>query len=446
MKRTLFLALLAACQDTSVVVGDLQEITSMPVVQNRNLDILFVVDNSYSMAEQQASLATNFGRMIDVLEQLDGGLPNLHIGVVTSDMGTSSATQPPAPDVGVVGQGGCTGTGDNGALRHASAQLTGTFISDIELADGSRAKNYTGTLRDVFGQIALVGANGCGFEQHLSAMRAALANPTNSGFLRPEANLAVVIIADEDDCSAGDASLFSGDVGAMGPFHSFRCARFGVQCNSDMNTPGPKTNCEPAATSTVVQDIQPFVDALVAAKGDPRKVMVAAIVGDPTPVVVENTSFNGMLQPALQPSCTFAGPNGDEYADPAVRLAAFIDAFPGRAQLASICNADLSGALFKIGSTAKKLVGDPCLDAPNLADASPDPGLQPACEVVDIRDSTPNAVTVLPACGGAATDCYEIAADSTVCPTAPDNLRVRFRRTTVPALDTWTHVRCQLAP
>ena len=445
MKRTLFIALLAACQDTSIVVGDLQEITSLPVVQNRNLDILFVVDNSGSMFEQQTSLATNFGRMIDVLEQLDGGLPNLHIGVVTSDMGTSSATQAPAPGVGTIGQGGCASAGDNGALHHASAQLAGTFISDVELDDGTRAKNYTGNLRDVFGEIALVGANGCGFEQHLSAMRAALVNPANAGFLRPEANLAVVIIADEDDCSALDSSLFSPNSTMFGELSSFRCTRFGVQCNpDDMTTPGTKLDCEPRAASTVIEDVQPFVDALVAAKGDARKVMVAAIVGDPAPVVVDNLNIHGVTQPALLPSCTFAGPNGDEEAAPAIRLAAFVDEFPGRSQLTSICNADLSGALFEIGSTAKKLVGDPCLDAPNLADASPDPGLQPACEVIDIRDSAPSAITELPRCGGAAVDCYEIAPDPTVCPTAPDNLRVRFRRATVPALDTWTHVRCQL--
>src|SRR5688500_10426668 len=87
---------LAACQ-TSVIVGDLQEITTLRAFPNPNLDILFVIDNSPYMIEQQASLAANFTRMIDVLDQLDGDLPNLHIGVVTSDVGTTSRTAPPAP-------------------------------------------------------------------------------------------------------------------------------------------------------------------------------------------------------------------------------------------------------------------------------------------------------------------------------------------------------------
>jgi hypothetical protein len=443
MRPALFVAALAAC-NSSVVVGDLEEITTLRAVNNPNLDILFVVDNSASMTEQQASLAANFTRMIDVLEQLDGPLPNLHIGVVSSDMGTSAAFTQPGPSIGVIGQGGCTGYGDNGAL-HGGSLVTGNFISDVARSDGTRATNYTGALRDAFTQIATVGAVGCGFEQHLSAMRAALTSPANAGFLRPEANLAVVIIADEDDCSALDGQLFGPDGAALGALHSFRCARFGVECDQDMNEVGPKSDCRPRTSSALVSDVQPFVDALLAAKPDKRNIMVAAIVGPPTPVDVSIRPINGINGPALSPSCTFAGPAGPELADPAVRLAAFLDAFPGRSQLTSICDADLSSALSQIGASAKKLQGDPCLDAHNLTDASPDPGLQPACEVVDIRDSSPSAPMILPPCGpGSTTDCFEIAADPVACPSAPENLRVRLQRATVPSLDTWTHVRCQL--
>ncbi len=444
MRPTLLVAALAACH-SSVVVGDLEEITQLRAVNNPNLDILFVVDNSASMTEQQASLAANFTRMIDVLEQLDGGLPNLNIGVVSSDMGTSALLTPPGPAIGVIGQGGCTSYGDNGVL-HGGSLVTGNFISDIKVG-GTRETNYTGPLREAFTQIAMVGAHGCGFEQHLSAMRTALTSSANTGFLRPEANLAVVIIADEDDCSALDAQLFGPDGGTLGALHSFRCARFGVECEQDILQPGVKTECKPREASTLVADVQPFVDDLLAVKPDKRNVMVAAIVGPPTPVEVTIQSINGNAGPGLSPSCVFAGENGPELADPAVRLAAFIEAFPGRSQLTSICNADLSGALSQIGASAKKLQGDPCLDTLNLADASPDPGLQPACEVLDIRDSSPSAPMILPACGpGSTDDCFEIAADPVACPSAPENLRVRVQRTTVPALDTWTHVRCQLTP
>ena len=419
----------------------------MRAVPNPNLDILFVIDNSGSMAEQQASLAASFPQMIDLLEQLDGGLPNLHIGVVTSDLGTSSVNGAPAPGIGTIGIGGCGGAGDDGALHGVPALTSGTFISDVALADGTRQRNYSGALRDVFAEMAQVGAGGCGFEQHLSAMRRALTNPTNAGFLREDANLAVVIIADEDDCSVLDPALFGPDDDVLGPQQSFRCAQFGVQCDpDDMTTPGVKANCEPRATSSLISDVQPFIDALVAAKGgDERSVMVAGIVGPPEPFEVVYRQVGNSMQLDLAPSCLFSGPMGPEAAVPAVRLAAFLDAFPGRSTLTSICGPDLSGALTEIGASAKKLVGDPCLDVHNLADASPDPGLQPACEVIEVRDSAPGAPTVLPTCGPGASDCFEIAADPVVCPSAPENLRVRVRRGSAPAADTWTHVRCQLA-
>lgn len=437
-------ALVGACH-SSVVVGDLEEVTALRASPNRNLDILFVVDNSVSMIEQQASLAASFPEMIDLLAQLDGGLPNLHIGVTTSDVGTATFTNIVSPDIGHPGAGGCSGHGDNGALRTSAALGGHRFISDVALADGTRERNYTGSLRDVFGELAQVGANGCGFEQHLAAMTAAFGNPLNAGFLRPDANLAVVIVADEDDCSVLDPALFSPDSAELGPLDSFRCTRFGVTCDpDDLTTPGAKTGCAPRTTAPLLAHIEPYIDALDDIKNyDPRMVMVAGVVGPPEPFEVTLAQVNGQTAPVLAPSCTFAGAGGPETAAPAVRLAAFLDAFPGRSQLTSICDADLSGALSQIGASAKKLVGDPCLDAADLADASPDPGLQPACEVFDIRDATPTTPTHLPACGATTTDCFEITADARSCPTAPENLRVRIHRSATPTADTWTHVRCQ---
>lgn len=294
----------------------------------------------------------------------------------------------------------------------------------------------------MFGTLAQVGEVGCGFEQHLSAMRASLASPENAGFFRPEANLAVVVIADEDDCSVHDAAFFSADP-ALGPQQSFRCTRHGVECDEAIDSTGDKTNCRPREDSPLVEGVQPAVDQLLAFKGDPRTVMVAAIVGDPAPVKVDQQSINGELQSVLTASCTFATPDGDGAAAPGVRLAAFVDAFAGRSQLTSICSSDLTQPLGLIGDSAKKLVGDPCLDSSRLADTLPDPGIQPACEVLDIRDSAPADPTVLPSCDAATGDCFELVADPVACPLSEDHLRVRFRRTTA-AADTWSTVRCQL--
>ena len=69
LRLLLLASLLAACNESHVVVGDLQEVTSLKAIPNRNLDILFVVDNSPSMADKQAALAANFPKMMDVLGQ-----------------------------------------------------------------------------------------------------------------------------------------------------------------------------------------------------------------------------------------------------------------------------------------------------------------------------------------------------------------------------------------
>ena len=142
-------------------------------------------------------------------------------------------------------------------------------------------------------------------------MRRALdANPNNAGFLRPGANLAVVILADEDDCSVGDSAFFGGDVSQLGPLQSFRCFRFGVQCDpDDPNTPGDKSNCRPREASPYIDPVQPFADFLVNLKGDEREVMVAGVVGDPTPVsvVLEPPPGSATPIPTLAHSCTYDG-------------------------------------------------------------------------------------------------------------------------------------------
>jgi hypothetical protein len=449
MRKLALLCLATGCTTRSIAVGDLHEITMFKAIPNRDLDVLFVVDNSPSMLDEQMQLAGNFPRIIDALSALDGGMPNLHIGVVTSDMGTTGSLDPsnPAPRVGA-STGACDGQGDNGALQHANApELTESFIRDVELDDGTRRRNYTGELREVFAHIALVGDRGCGFEQHLRAMERGLTDP--SGFVRPEANLAVVIVADEDDCSVATPAFFG--VGSdLGPLQSFRCFAKGVTCDpSNPDTPGAHSHCVPFAASPYVDDVAPFVDELVALKGDARRVMVAGIIGDPAPVVVERAVPPGETTaiPQLAPSCVYDGPSGTQHADPAVRLAAFLDRFPGRSQRTSICNPDLSGALSQVGETAKQLVGSSCIDIAYLADSSADPGLQPACQVTDVRDAAPGEPLSIPACGeGIATDCFNFVEDPRTCPTTPDHLRLQIARSHQASDDTWTHVRCQVTP
>ena len=436
---------LCACQQRDVYIGELQEVMVMPTVPNRNVDILFVIDSSPSMLDEQAALTASFPLMMDALATLQGGLPNVHIGVVTTDMGTQASNGMTGPGIGS-GPGSCMGTGDDGVLRHNSAALGGaTFISDIDNGDGTRMVNYTGNLRDVFTDIASVGANGCGFEQPLAAVRRAIETPANVGFIRPDANLAIIVLSDEDDCSMKSPLLLSSDTSTMGALQSFRCTRFGVKCAGggatpdDMNTIGPKTDCESSTTSQYVDDIATFTTYLTALKNDPYAVMIGAIVGNPDHVAVElrMPPGGGTVIPALADVCA----STDQVADPAVRLGQIAGAFPERSIVSSICD-DLVLPLTDIGYTAKKLVGDPCVEVA-LADTSVEPGTQAHCELVD---GPIDGEEALPPCDGATTtDCWRLAPDPAACARTQTNLRLDVVRSTPPPPRSYAHLHCLTA-
>ena len=147
---------------------------------NRNVDILFVIDDSPSMADKQTNLAKNFPDFINVLNTIQGGLPDVHIGVVTSDVGSKGAEDAaPGPSIGSIGNGGCSGERQEGRppdLRR-SADDRPEFISDIKHTDGTPpAELHRRRSPTVFATMASVGAGGCGFEQHLESMKRALNN------------------------------------------------------------------------------------------------------------------------------------------------------------------------------------------------------------------------------------------------------------------------------
>ena len=84
-------------------------VIEVPVTVNRSVDLLFVVDDSPSMTDKQNNLAANFPSFIAPLAAIEAGLPDLHIGVVTTDMGTRASDGTMANAIGLLGQGGCSG-------------------------------------------------------------------------------------------------------------------------------------------------------------------------------------------------------------------------------------------------------------------------------------------------------------------------------------------------
>src|SRR5262245_16782774 len=273
-----------------------EEIIEIPVNVRRAVDLLFVIDNSSSMAGEQALLAENFPRLVEKLEEVPGGLPDLHIGVVSSDLGV-----PPfeVPSIGM--SGACEGNGDGGRLllgapgADCGVEPGVPFLFETIGEDGAERNYPEGELAETFACMATLGVSGCGFEQHLEAMRLALDDhPDNAGFLRDDALLAIVIIADEDDCSPRDSALFDPDRADLGPHQDFRCFEYGVVCDADQpRRPGDKAGCGPREDSTLVEPVQTYVDFLRSLKDDGR-VVVSGIVGESGPVrVSEQMTRNG---------------------------------------------------------------------------------------------------------------------------------------------------------
>lgn len=432
--------LLAGCPDRSISkVEPAQgrvEAKDFPVEINRDVDLLFLIDDSPSMADKQSNLAANFPRFIEVLSTLEGGLPNVHIAVVTSDMGAKGADGVIAPPIGGGGQGSCANAGKNGAMQLFGAPVSGgPFISDIQPPDPTapRTRNYTGNLSDVFAQMARgAGANGCGFEQHLEAMKQAL-QPTkveNAGFLRPNAFLAVIFIADEDDCSMAHTTLLTSATDPLGPLQSFRCTRFGVLCDQNgatpdaMNQVSPKSQCHPNDASAYLAKVVDYANFLKGLKQDPGKVIVAGIMGTTEPFATElrpNPNNTSELIPALAHSCTYVDVLGKtENADPPIRIKFFLDQFPNRSTFAPICQQDLSGGLQQIGELLKTVIGDPCIEG-KLADVDPTtPGAQYDCSVSALDPANPAGEKLLPKCtpeDASATNkpCWHLAVDTAKC-------------------------------
>ncbi len=462
--------LLAGCPDRSISrVNPEQgrvEYKDIPVTVNRNVDLLFVIDDSPSMADKQENLGTNFPNFINVLNTIQGGLPDVHIGIVTSDMGTKG-TQDAAPGapIGQIGMGGCSGTGDGGNLQTFGAAVTGTYLSDIKQTNGTRTRNYTGDLSAVFSQMAKgAGAGGCGFEMHLEAMKRALNNnPQNAGFLRPDAYLAVIFIADEDDCTMAKSSMLGPESAALGPLQSFRCTRFGITCQQGgttadaMNTVGTKGQCGPNENSQYLEKVKVYVDFLKSVKTDPSKVIVAGIMGTTEPFQVELRAppGGGAAQQALAHSCSYQGtprpsnPTGLEVADPPTRIKYFLDQFPSRSTFTTICQQNLSDGLILIAQLLKSVIGDPCIEG-DLADADPNtPGDQYDCSVSDVTNlgKPTQSEVIMPQCDAGMTvkPCWRIAEDPVNCPMTadkPHTFILKFERAVAPPPETHTIAYC----
>jgi hypothetical protein len=357
---------------------------------NRDLDLLFLIDDSSSMAPLQMKMRQRLPDFMDVLKNLPGGLPNVQVAVVSSSLGAgvfANVTGCPPP----VSPGNLDGNFQHKAGCGLNAGET--FIKSLPPpgAGMPRAENFTGDIATVFACMADLGQGGCGFEHQFEAVRLALQKAEvpgteNYGFLRKDAYLAIIFLTNEDDCSVpADSMLFDPNqqttMDMLGGLQSYRCNEFGHKCDTMLphaapGAPQTMTGCKSAEDGKLVT-VDGFVQFLQTLKASPDQLLLAAIQGPVEPYVVESKVFqlaNGGMesQPTIKHSCTSGTA---EYADPGVRIKQALDPFPGSV-IESICANDFRMSMVKIaevigaklggqcvaGMTATKMNGDPDCD------------------------------------------------------------------------------------
>ncbi len=391
---------------------------SVPQSAERDVDILFVIDNSNSMKDEQELLRLNFSALMESLRNMIGGLPNVHVGVASTDLGTGMFGVPycdPGGDAGNLVTSGCgnpTGTPYIVDVEASGCNVTKDASGVCEPSDCSQAnceqepgttfvvdsttgcprcRNYQNeSLEDVFSCVADLGTMGCGFEQPLEAMYKALdpGNVHNAGFVRDDAYLAVVIITDEDDCSASNPQLFddtqTGLNTTLGPLWSYRCFEFGITCDVNSRNPGQRSNCVVRDDAAAMLHPTARYESLLKQIKDPQMLIMAAIAGPVTRSTGgSGIGFNAEVglssqgYPDIQPSCGGGGADVDG-AVPGIRIYSMLENFNTEEDLGtwaytSICSADYSPALKGIGDVISVKL-DQCMPTP-LKGCS-DPGVE----------------------------------------------------------------------
>jgi hypothetical protein len=405
--------------DGPLQVSATESITFATTPDNK-VDLLFMLVNWSSTSEIKQKFYDQIPAFMNVLQSSPSPL-DLHVAVVTPNMGA------PGDVVSSLG-GACVPPGDDGAFRYMP---TGTCISTglqngaTFLSSGNGVANFTGDMATTLQCIAMLQDTGCGFGQPLAAIDRALgadgspAPATNAGFLRDDAYLAIVLLADQDDCSApSNTPLFSLAVGgsnqqnienALGPLSHYRCNQYGHLCkdpqgNTIMPTLDPPaggttldlTDCTSNDTSSgLLTPVTQFVSDIKSLKPDPdNQIIVSGIIGPTTPYSVawlpaqngQNTQ-PGELWPEVEHSCGAAG--GDDVnpeigqtttdgsqGDPGVRLAEFVNSFQNSA-LSSVCDPSYMPSMQAIATKVGALPSPPCLTR-TIAQTA---GGQPDCAV-----------------------------------------------------------------
>lgn len=346
------------------------------------VDVLFVVDNSGTMGEEQAKLATAIGAF---MERLEGEGVDVRLAITTTDDGNvwCNATTPEAGHfvatscrsrlADFVFQGAMqVDVQDEACLdvcAHDQIALEPTTTANNPVAvphpwlEVGATTNLPAGLTAAEAAACLIpqGINGCGFERPLESMYKALLRAQSDAesqydFLRTSADLMVVFVTDEVDCSHRTSAdtiflpdgqkAFWSDPDAPAPTSAL-CWNAGVECTGG---PGEYDDCISALwdesgaptdeNGAVMHPVSRYVDLLAgieAAKAPGTAVRVEVITGVPEDyaeggslVYADSVDPQQMLSYGIGPGCTSA--EGD-VALPPVRLREVAEAFAGAGEI-----------------------------------------------------------------------------------------------------------------
>lgn len=399
-------------------------------VQVKNVDkvdLLFMVDNSNSMAGEQTSLKAQFPKVIEVLttgmrSPMDTNpfppAKDLHVGVVSSDMGIPG-----------VNYGNCHADGgDDGKLQHTPRGAGCDASYPLFLSYHGDAK--TGMLTDPVkfandvGCIATLGTGGCGFEQQLESPFKALwpmtymdingnivpnkytflsismdgthgkgdvpeAQGGNLGFLRNDparglSLIAIVLVTDEEDCSVRTAEhLWPENILPAGSPYlkediNLRCFKhkeflYDIKNRYYNGFRALRTGNEELVVFAAITGVPPdTVDAAALANvdfdnDDSRNRFYDQILADSRMIEQEDpASMPGTGMGNLKPSCVRAVPGETTLstAYPPRRIVELAKMFGRNGVVQSICQDDFGPAMEAIINVIAKQLGEVCLPRP----------------------------------------------------------------------------------
>ena len=359
------------------------------------LDILFVIDNSGSMATSQQRIAEAID---EFAAPLMAASLDVRIAVTTTDAGNPRCPGT-TPEKGALQTTSCRARVQDGefvsndvdfslacldACQHDTIEILPTVTTDdpfpaprpwVEWRPGSG--NLEIPLAEALACMLPQGVAGCGFESQLESLYRAIAHMQDdddpaAGFLRPDAHFVAIVVTDETDCSYNpefedifttNKTFWFDPDNDVAPSSSM-CWKAGMACEggpgtydgcaaADFDNTGAATSDLEAAVLYPLGKYDAILDAVKATKVADAQVQVIVIGGVPAGYPQNPLIYSDSDDPAYQslfgigPGCEHMGVTA---APPGRMLEVAEQHAPLVQSIYSICQTSLAGPLSAIGA------------------------------------------------------------------------------------------------